>query len=149
MKLRQATSADVAALMELSAQFYAHFAYPFDAAQHRALLEHFLAHEHLGSIWLIQTAEKPVGYLALTYGFTFEFGGRDAFVDEFFIGESHRNLGFGHLALQEIQQKMEALGLKALHLQTESYNERAKKMYESLGFQDFKRATLSYRAADG
>jgi len=42
---------------------------------------------------------------------------------------------------------MEDLGLKALHLQTENYNERAKALYESLGFEDFKRATLTYLEA--
>lgn len=144
MNLRRATLNDTAELMELIAQFYAHFGYAFEALQHQKLVEHFLSNKHLGSIWLIQTEGKSVGYLALTYGFTFEFGGRDAFVDEFFIAESYRNAGFGRLALQEIQKNMTSLGLKALHLQTESYNERAKAFYESLGFEDFKRATLSY-----
>jgi len=144
MELRRANLADVDELMPLIAQFYADFGYPFEATQHRKLVEHFLSEAHLGSIWLVQTAEKSIGYLALTYGFTFEFGGRDAFVDEFFIAESHRNLGLGSFAIQEIQQNMTSLGLHALHLHTESYNERAKKLYESLGFKDLKRATLTF-----
>ncbi len=147
MNLQRANLKDTRELMDLVAQFYAHFGYPFEAIQHRKLVEHFLTHEHLGSIWLLQTEEKSIGYLALTYGFTFEFGGRDAFVDEFFIAEPYRNAGFGRLALREIQGKMETLGLKALHLQTENYNERAKALYESLGFEDFKRATLTYLGA--
>jgi len=36
-----------------------------------------------------------LGIDKLTTTFTFEFGGRDAFIDEFFIAEPYRNAGFG------------------------------------------------------
>lgn len=131
-------------LLNLIENFYTHFNYPFDALRHRKLLEYFLENNHLGSIWLIYIEEEEIGYIALTYGFSFEFGGRNALIDEFFISEAYRNTGLGKLVLQEIQQKMESLDLCMLHLQTEIYNIRAKNLYESLGFQDFQRASLTY-----
>ncbi len=131
-------------LLNLIEQFYTHFNYPFDASAHRKLVAYFLTNVHLGSIWLVLSAEKEIGYIALTYGFSFEFGGRSAFIDEFFISEAYRSAGLGALALQKMQQKMEELGLNTLHLQTESYNTRAKRLYESLGFRDLQRATLTY-----
>lgn len=144
MTLQRATTGDIDTLLGLVAQFYDYFGYTFEAVGHRKMLEEFIAHEYMGSLWLVQVDGEAAGYLALTYGYTFEFGGRDAFVDEFFMTETYRSGGYGRLALQEIQQKMGALGLHALHLHTESYNERAKKLYESVGFHDMKRATLTF-----
>ncbi len=34
-------------------------------------------------------------YVAHTFSFSRELGGRDAFVDEFFVGPSHRRAGVG------------------------------------------------------
>jgi ribosomal protein S18 acetylase RimI-like enzyme len=132
-------------LLVVMSEFYAHFNYPFEVTKQRKILEKFLTNRHLGTVWLIEnSAEECVGYLALTYGFTFEYGGRDAFIDEFFIREKFRNSGLGAWVLHEIQNKMAILGLNALHLHTESYNQNAKRLYESVGFRDFKRSTLTF-----
>ncbi len=144
MTLHRATPGDIDTLLGLVAQFYGHFGYTFEPTAHRKMLEEFITHEYMGSLWLVRVDGEVAGYLALTYGYTFEFGGRDAFVDEFFMTEPYRNGGFGRLALQEIQEKMTALGLHAIHLHTEHYNERAKRLYESVGFVDMKRATLTF-----
>ena len=147
MNIQRANGSHIDELMVLITDFYNHFDYPFEAISHRKMIEYFLANEHLGSIWLIRTEGHSVGYIALANGFTFELGGRDAFVDEFFISEPYRNRGYGRLALQTIFGKMDELGLVALHLMTENYNERAKRLYESIGFQDLKRSTLTWRPA--
>ncbi len=125
-------------------QFYGHFQYVFERANHERIVTRFLDDPHLGSIWLIEIDEIPVGYVALPYSYTFEFGGRDAWVDELFVTETHRNLGLGGWALTELQRRVPDLGLVAIHLQTEQYNERAKKLYESLGFKNLQRSTLTW-----
>lgn len=117
-----------------------------ELARHRAVGE-LLAKPHLGSIWLIGYVDQLIGYVALTYGFTFEWGGRDAFVDEFYLEPDYRNQGVGRQALSVIQQKTKELGLFALHLQTEAYNERARKLYEGAGFVDLHRNTLTWLVA--
>lgn len=142
--LKRATLSDLDTLFELMISFYQHFDYPFEPVKHKQVVQYFLENEHLGSIWLILQDQKPVGYIALAYGFSFEFLGRDAFIDEFFIIESHRNLKLGSRAIQCLQQKMNEFGLVALHLQTENHNQRAKGLYESLGFKDLKRSTLTW-----
>jgi ribosomal protein S18 acetylase RimI-like enzyme len=144
MKLESATINSIPQLMEVITQFYEHFSYPFEKEKHQKVVSFFLSNDYLGSIWLIKVEQEVVGYLALTYGFTFEFGGRDAFIDEFFIIEKYRNKGLGKKILLSIQEKMEELGLCALHLQTESHNENAKKLYQNLGFIDFKRNSLTF-----
>lgn len=143
--LLQATPAHLDQLMPLIEGFYTHFGYPYEATTHRALVDHFLNTPHLGSLWLIQHEGHNAGYLALTYGFTFEFLGRDAFVDELYITEPYRSRGLGRSALEQIQHLAPELGLVAIHLQTESYNGRAKRLYEQSGFRDLGRSTLTWR----
>ncbi len=144
MLLKRADLSDLDALFEFIIPFYQHFGYPFEPVKHKQVVQYFLENVHLGSIWLILHDQKPVGYIALAYGFSFEFLGRDAFIDEFFIIESYRNLKLGSRAIQILQQKMNELGLVALHLQTENHNQGAKWLYESLGFKDLKRSTLTW-----
>ncbi|NJN34622.1 MAG: GNAT family N-acetyltransferase [Saprospiraceae bacterium] len=128
------------------AQFYQHFDYTFEMEKQSLIVENFLQNPHFGSLWLIIFEEKIVGYLALTYGFTFEFGGKDAFIDELFVEENYRNKGLGAEAICFIQSKMTDLGLNALHLQVEKYNQNAYKLYENLDFKDLKRETMTFHA---
>lgn len=144
MQIRRATLDDIEPLMGLITQFYTHFDYPFDAEKHAKIVKIFLKNEHLGSIWLAEIEGKMASYIALTYGFTFEYGGRDAFIDEFFVANAYRNTGIGSKMLTQIQEKMPELGLNALHLLTEAYNTRAKALYEKLNFVDFKRDMLTF-----
>jgi GNAT superfamily N-acetyltransferase len=144
VSLQPATSADLDRLMPLMAEFYHYFDYPFDVPKHRVMVTDFLANPHLGSIWLIRHDDEDAGYLALTNGFIFEFGGREARVDELYIRDAYRSSGLGRFALEQIQQKAPQLGLISLTMQVEKYNDRARKLYESLGFVDLGRATLSW-----
>ena len=142
--IRPATPVDLDTMLSLMSAFYDHFGYPHDPATQQRLVREFMANPQYGTLYLIQDAGQPIGYLALTYGFTLEFNGRDAFVDEFFVLEPYRNRGIGRYALEFMQQQAAALGLVALHLQTEAYNGRAKELYTSLGFTDKQRSTLTW-----
>ncbi|MGH9389223.1 MAG: GNAT family N-acetyltransferase, partial [Vicinamibacteria bacterium] len=64
------------------AEFYAEQRYPFDREKAQAALEPFLADPTLGRAWLFRNADIAVGYFVLTLGWSLEYGGRDAFVDE-------------------------------------------------------------------
>ncbi len=143
-QLRPATTADLPVLLPLMAEFYAHFQYAFDLTRHERVVRRFLGDPHLGSLWLIEWDAAPVGYVALPYGYTFEFGGRDGWVDELFVADAHRDRGLGGWALRELQRRAGDLGLVAIHLQTEHYNQRARKLYESLGFRNLERSTLTW-----
>ena len=47
----------------------------------------------LGRIWLVRHQGAVVGYAALCFGYSIEFRGRDAFVDELFIVEQAGRIG--------------------------------------------------------
>lgn len=138
------TTADAAALLHLMETFCRHFEYPFDPALRQNLIRAVLENPALGSLWLVQHEDQSVGYVALTYGFAFEFGGKTALVDELFVEEAHRGAGRGRRVLLEIQKMAGRLGVSTLLLQTEKYNTRARQLYESLGFVDQDRSTLMW-----
>src|SRR4051794_30925070 len=64
----------------------------------RSALRQLLSDNTVGRIWLILNNATPAGYLALTFVFSLEFGGRCAFIDELFIDRAHRGAGIGKAA---------------------------------------------------
>ncbi len=106
-----------------------------DPARARAGLELLMNHDEWGGVWLICADEKPVGYIALTWGFSLEFGGRDAFVDELYIAEGYRGQGFGRQTLAFAESECRARGIGALHLEVDRNNTNAQTVYERVGFE--------------
>lgn len=88
----------------------------------------------LGRIWLIVVDGRQVGYAALCFGYSIEFRGRDAFVDEFFLVESARGRGLGSRVLAQVKRQAAALGIAALHLEVARDNDRARSLYRKWGF---------------
>ena len=89
----------------------------------------------LGRIWLVCSGGEAIGYAALTFGYSIEFRGRDAFVDELFLVEKARGRGMGSAVLEFIKQEAAALGIVALHLEVARDNRRARRVYERWGFE--------------
>jgi ribosomal protein S18 acetylase RimI-like enzyme len=139
------TPADADAVLWMMETFCRHFNYPFDRPLRQTLIRQVLENPSLGSLWLVELENKPVGYAALTYGFAYEFGGKTALIDELFIEERHRGGGKGRQVLQNLQKAADELGVSVILLQTEKYNTRAKLLYESAGFVDQERSTLMWK----
>jgi GNAT superfamily N-acetyltransferase len=102
--------------------------------QRRASLAPLFGANAHGRIWLITLAEETVGYIALCFGYSIEMGGRDAFVDEFFLVEAVRGRGIGRQVLADVKKAAAGMGIAALHLEVARSNGRARRFYEALGF---------------
>lgn len=88
----------------------------------------------LGRIWLICHGSQSIGHIAICFGYSIEFCGRDAVVDEMFILPEHRGKGFGKAVLALVKSEAALLGVKALHLEVARSNESAQSMYKTIGF---------------
>jgi ribosomal protein S18 acetylase RimI-like enzyme len=93
-----------------------------------------LGQNPFGRIWLIYNGSRAVGYVAVCFGYSIEFAGRDAFIDEMFIVPEQRAKGIGKAALQLLRNEANALDIRALHLEVARTNERARRLYQSAGF---------------
>jgi ribosomal protein S18 acetylase RimI-like enzyme len=140
---RLAGQADIAILVALMRQFNAIDAYPFDEHITRSALEQFIGDPTLGRLWLIQEDDIVIGYLALTFGYSFEYHGRDAFIDELYILPSHRGQGIGTRAMQFVIEAAPGLGVHALHLEVEQQNSAAQRLYRKAGFENHERYLLN------
>jgi ribosomal protein S18 acetylase RimI-like enzyme len=118
-------------------------------ARRRAALEPFLADPALGRAWLFRDGAAAVGYFVLTLGWSLEYGGRDAFVDELFVSRSHRGRGLGRRALEVIDEACRELGVRALHLEVEKDNFPAAELYRKRAFEDHDRRLMTRRFTEG
>ncbi len=96
---RIAEAGDADALLSMMRELNEHEGMAFDEPKARAALAQLFADERFGVAHLILFGEEPAGYLVVTFGFSIEFGGRDAFVDELFIKDEFRGRGVGKAAL--------------------------------------------------
>jgi diamine N-acetyltransferase len=133
---RIATDSDADLLLPMMREYYAFDHHPFDLEKARTAVKGLLRQPALGRVWLICDAENVVGYLVLTFGYSLELLGRDAFVDEFFLVESHRGQGWGRQTMEFVEQAARALGVHAIHLEVTRHNEGANQFYPKLGFED-------------
>lgn len=134
---------DAPLLVEMMREFYAHEGLRFDEAAAQAALAGLLNDESRGRVWLIALGGATVGYAVLTFGYSLEFKGRDAFVDELYLREAARGRGVGPLALQFLEQACQSLGVRALHLEVERANTHAQAVYRKAGFRDHDRYLMT------
>ena len=137
--------ADIEVITQMMQDFYAIDNYPMDVEVAKTLFQEFISNEHLGKSWLIYSENEIVGYIILTFIFSFEYGGKIAFVDELFIKETARGKGFGKEAIQFIQSEVPKLSLKLLYLEVEPHNENAQKLYLAHDFELHNRKLMKYK----
>ena len=107
---------------------------PFDEAQRRAIFDQFVRDNTYGKAWLILCDERYVGYVVLTVSFSFEYRGYDAFIDELYIAEEHRERGIGRRAMEFVEVAAAELGVNAIHLEVTHGNDPAIGLYRRVGY---------------
>lgn len=142
-KLAPATMADIQVLLRLMEDFNAIYDYPFDRREREALLHTFLGDPGLGRVWMVHRNDAVAGYIILAFGFSFEHGGRDAFIDELHLEAGHRGQGVGSKVLSEVIRVACDLGIRTLHLEVEEHNVAGHHLYHRQGFQFQGRRLLS------
>jgi len=138
-----ASADDAEALVALMRELCLHDGSPFHEARHRAALAALLADGSLGRVWIARAGGEAVGYLVLTLGYSLEFAGRDAFVDELYLREGFRGEGLGRRAIATAMEACREMGVQALHLEVERTNVAAQGFYRRLGFGDHDRYLLT------
>ncbi|HSS65238.1 MAG TPA: GNAT family N-acetyltransferase [Gammaproteobacteria bacterium] len=142
-RFRPAAEQDIDGIVEMMRQYYAEDGYPFIDAEARQSVRDLVRNDSLGRLWAIQDQNRVVGYLAVTLGFSLEYRGRDAFIDELYIVEKARAKGLGREALEIAEAYCRERGVKALHLEVERHRENAYELYRRTGFEDHDRRLMT------
>ncbi|SHO72035.1 Acetyltransferase, GNAT family [Flavobacterium cucumis] len=136
---------DITAITLMMQDFYTIDNYPMDVEVTKTLFQEFISNEKLGKSWLIYSENEIVGYMILTFVFSFEYGGKIAFVDELFIKETARGKGIGKEAILFVQAEVPKLSLKLLYLEVETHNKNAQKLYLAHDFELHNRKLMKYK----
>ena len=130
--------------------FYAIDNYPIDIEVSKKLFQEFISNEKLGKAFLIchsnegRTSEL-VGYVILTYVFSFEYKGRIAFLDELYIKENFRGKGIGKQTIDFIKEQASNQNVKLIYLEVENHNQNAQKLYLAHNFEVHNRKLLKHK----
>lgn len=140
---RLAEVSDTDTILDFMRRLYAQDGIPFDESSARATLVGIVRDRSLGRVWMIRDGPEPIGYMILTLGYSLEYRGRDAFVDELFVDESRRRQGIGRKAMQFLERACRDLEVRALHLEVERPNVGAQVLYRKFGFVDHDRYLMT------
>jgi ribosomal protein S18 acetylase RimI-like enzyme len=115
----------------------------FDEPRRRVIFEDFLNEAEFGRAWLIFEGEKLAGYVVLTLGFSFEYRGRDAYIDELYLDGQFRGRGIGRKTMEFVEEEARKLGVNAIHLEATRGNMAAIELYRRVGFMDHDRRLMT------
>jgi ribosomal protein S18 acetylase RimI-like enzyme len=129
------------------AENYAEAGYPFDPVAARDCFAAIVRDPALGRAWLVGVGGEVAGYAVLTLGYSLEYRGFDAFVDDLYVVPAQRGRGLGRAALEAVEAAARELGVRALHLEVERENASAQTLYRRRGFRDNDRRLMTKRLA--
>lgn len=127
--LERARPEDIEDVTALVTAYHAFERIDIPHARRHLAVSQLLADQSLGDIWLIYSEGVLVGYTAICFGYSIEFAGRDAFLDEFFLKEEARGRGIGGQVIDLISTQLADKGIKALHLEVDNDNHGAQRFY--------------------
>ena len=117
--LHLATPDDAEKLLPLVTALHAEQGFDTDLEHRAEAIAPLLEGSPHGAVWMIGPRKAPVGYIVVTFGWSVEYGGLDAIVDEVYIRPAVRRRGMGSEALNEI----------ALHLEVDRGDDDAQRFY--------------------
>jgi len=138
-----AAPSDEDLVIELMREFYVIEHLEFVENIARIALRQILADPFWGFVFLMHVEEQIAGYLVLSFGFSLEFHGRDALVDELYVREEYRGQGLGTRSLQHVEAVCRKEGIHALHLEVDRGNQRGQEFYRRAGYRDHDRYLLT------
>ena len=143
IEIKKYIAKDKSDVLAMMASFNKIDGYNFDTKIGAKNLEEFSSNVSLGRLYLIKFQGTNIGYIVLSFGFSFEYKGRDAFIDEFFIKPAYRNKGVGSATMDFIESEAKQLNVNAIHLEVEPHNLNAQGLYLNKGYKSNNRILLT------
>ncbi|MCQ0093480.1 GNAT family N-acetyltransferase [Roseovarius sp. M141] len=104
-----------------------------DAGRHAAVAPLLDGAPH-GAIYIAGPARAPIGYAAISFGWSLAHGGLAGTVDEIYIRPNVRRRGIGSDILAALPRALGAAGLRVLHLEVAKSDTAARAFYERMHF---------------
>ena len=142
-QFRAAAETDAETLLDFMRAYYEYDGHGYDREKARGALMALVRDPDLGRVWLILDDDSMVGYIVLCFGYSLEWLGRDAFVDEFYLREDYRGRGWGRRTMEFVEQEARKVEIRTLRLEVVRKNAAALATYRRLGFAEHESTFLS------
>ena len=134
-------------LLGLARAFHLEDEHPLSAAGETALTESLEISPYVKT-WLMKAGDATCGYAVVTYGYSIEFGGLTAYLDDFYVLPEFRGRGIGRRALDTFERMAKKEKCCIFHLEVQAGNSKARDFYLKRGFADTGRALLIKKLAE-
>ena len=135
---------EAAALVAMVRAHHADDDYPHSPYFEAAIVQ-IAKGEPMARAWMVRHADRVVGYVVLTLGYSIEYGGRDGFIDDLYLIPEARGRGWGRIVVDFALSEAVRLGIRTLHLEVEANNNRAQSLYRFAGFEETGRRLMRRR----
>ena len=149
MEFREATPELETVCLKMMSDYCKMNGYHFRETERSRLYEEFIQNEKLGKCWVIWFSGKVIGYIILTFGYSFEHGGRDALVDELYLNEEFRSRGLDKLILESIEFFSIKYGAKVVYIKEDRAKASQKKDYRESGFEADNQSLFTKKIYEG
>jgi len=105
-----------------------------DETAARAALLPLLEGSPHGAVYLVGPPRSPIGYVALSFGWSLAAGGLTARIDELHIRRAVRGRGIGAEVLGSLPRALGAAGLRAIDVETGRGDTRARALFSRQRF---------------
>ena len=147
VRFRIARPADVPVLLDQMRALYRQDGLRYRRAVARRALTGLMRAPHFGRVFVIDAGGTVAGYAVLTLSWSLAYTGSDAFIDELYVAPPYRGLGLGRRAVGFLVARCRAARVRALHLEVERANHRARALYRTERFVDHRQIMMTRRLA--
>jgi len=135
VRVREARSADVGAMVELLAHLFKQERdFSPSAAKQRRALEILLAQPAIGRLFVLTRGPKILGMVSLLFTISTAEGGKAAWLEDLVVRPEQRDKGLGTRLLRAAVDWARKEGLTRITLLTDANNARARRLYLRQGF---------------
>lgn len=132
--LHMATPEDLDRVLTLVTAFHAEEGLSLSDDQRRGGVLPLLDGSPYGTVYLIGPRRAPIGYVAITFTWSIEFGGLNAILDEIYLKPAVRGRGIASEVLIALTARLFEAGVCAIELDVDNDNAAARKLYTRTGF---------------
>jgi ribosomal protein S18 acetylase RimI-like enzyme len=142
---RPARPTDVPRLLHLMQAFYTEDGMLFHQERAGPALLRLIEEPTFGWVTVVEVEGEVIGYLAVTLGYSIEFHGQYALIDEIYVVPSSRRHGIGTALIEELFRICRERRLVAVRLEVERVNTDAQRLYDRLQFDKHDRDLMTRR----
>ena len=133
--LRPAQPSDLNQLLTWVVNYHAFKGIKSDHAHRLRAISPLLDGSPHGDVHIITQHGVDMGYVIFRYGWSVEFGGAEAILDELYLSPTMRGGGLGTIALRERIAALKAAGVILITLEVDHNNLAAQSLYRDMGFE--------------